>query len=75
MNNNKNLILFGSIEIESKETLLKLIETLDDNTALFLLGESVKYSHKNGLFSLVESELLSKSLRLLEKFNKKNEEN
>lgn len=63
MSNNENLKLFGSIELETPETLYTLIDTLNKDQAIFILTESVKYAHRKGLFSILEAEIISKSIR------------
>jgi len=45
----------------------------DKEQAVFLLVQAVKYAYHNGIYSLGESEIISKSIRVLSEI-KKNEE-
>jgi hypothetical protein len=63
MSNNENIKLFGSLELESPETLNVLIDNLDKEQAVFMLTESVKYAHRKGVFTILEAEIISKSIR------------
>ena len=59
--------LFNSIEYKSSDGLNDFISNLTDEQAKLCLIESVKYSFLKGVYSLEESEVLSKSLRILSK--------
>lgn len=63
MDNNQNTKIFGSLEIDSTETIKTLIDEMNREQAMFLLSESIKYSHRRGVFSLLESEIVSKAIR------------
>ena len=57
--------LFEEIAIHKPEDVDNLIDNLTDEQAKFMLIKSVQMAYKNGLYSLTESELVSKSLRIL----------
>jgi hypothetical protein len=57
--------LFGSINILSEEHLEVILSTMDREHAIYYLVESVKAAHNRGSFSIGESEVISKSIRIL----------
>jgi hypothetical protein len=59
--------LFGTIDLLSEEHLDILLSTIDKDHALYYLVESVKAAHKRGAFTIGESEIISKSIRVLSK--------
>ena len=59
--------LFNSIEYKSLSGFEDFISNMTDEQAKLCLIESVKYSFSRGVYSLEESEVLSKSLRILSK--------
>ena len=66
-NLNDGGVLFNSIEYRSLDGLNDFISSLTDEQAKLCLIEAVKYSFLRGVYSLEESEVLSKSLRILSK--------
>ena len=62
-------ILFGEIPYETPEELNSLINNMEYQQAFFFIHKALIYSYSSGLFSLAESEIVSKSLRI---FNNKN---
>jgi len=64
--NNENLnILFDSINYRNITELNRFIEDMNIDQALFCLVRATRYAHNKGLFSIEESEIISKSIRLL----------
>jgi hypothetical protein len=59
------LYLFEDVAIYKPEDIDNLIDNLSDEQAKFMLIRAVQMAYKNGLYSLTESELVSKSLRIL----------
>ena len=57
--------LFEEVAIYKPEDIDVLIDNLTEEQAKFMLIKSIQMAYKHGLFSLTESELLSKSLRIL----------
>ena len=62
--NNSNK-LFETINYKSQSDLRNLIENLSLEQAIFFLNTAIGYSYNKGVFSLVESEIISKSLSLI----------
>ena len=57
--------LFEEVAIYKPEDVDNLIDGLTEEQAKFMLTRAVQMAYKNGLYSLTESELISKSLRTL----------
>lgn len=57
--------LFGTIDLLSEDHLELILTTMDKEHALYYLIESVKSAHSKGVFSIGESEVISKSIRTL----------
>jgi hypothetical protein len=58
-------LLFEDVAIYKPEDIDNLIDNLTEEQAKFMLIRAVQMAYKNGLYSLTESELVSKSLRML----------
>lgn len=58
-------VLFNSVNLESEEHLEVIIQTMNKKSAIFLITQALKYAYDRGSFSLGESEVISKSLRVL----------
>ena len=59
------LFLFEDVAVYKPEDIDNLIDTLSEEQAKFMLIRAVQMAYKNGLYSLTESEIVSKSLRTL----------
>ena len=57
--------LFGTIELLSEEHLEIILSTMDNDHALYHLIEAVKSAHKKGAFTIGETEVISKSIRVI----------
>jgi hypothetical protein len=57
--------LFEDVAIYKPEDIDNLIDNLTEEQAKFMLIRAVQMAYKNGLYSLTESEIISKSLRTL----------
>jgi len=57
--------LFEDVAIYKPEDIDNLIDNLTEEQAKFMLIRAVQMGYKNGLYSLTESEIVSKSLRML----------
>ena len=78
MNNNTNKLvgeLFGSIGYSSNEDLRNLIDGLTLEQSIIFINKSLEYSYNKGIFTMVETELISKCLAVLNSkiFKKPNE--
>jgi hypothetical protein len=58
------LFLFEDVAVYKPEDIDNLIDNLTEEQAKFMLTRAVQMAYKNGLFSLPESEIVSKSLRI-----------
>lgn len=63
MNNEYNF--FNRFNLKSENEVSDLLNNLTKEQSLYFLIESVKYGYENGVYTLYESELISKSIRLL----------
>jgi hypothetical protein len=59
------LHLFEEVAIYKPEDIDNLIDNLSEEQAKFMLIRAVQMAYRNGLYSLAESEIISKSLRTL----------
>lgn len=57
--------LFGTIDLLSEDHLELILATMDKDHALYYLIESVKSSHSKGVYTIGESEVISKAIRTL----------
>jgi hypothetical protein len=57
--------LFDSINYYNIEDFDKFVSNLNNEQSLYCLIQSVQYAHSKNLFSLEESEVISKSIRTL----------
>lgn len=55
--------LFNTIHYVSPQDLDKFITNLTKEQSLYCLIEGIKYAHSKGVFTLEESECISKSIR------------
>jgi len=65
INSEKNI--FNAIFYNSNEELNIFIDTMSNEQAIFCLIEACKKSYERGSFNMIESEIVSKSIRILEK--------
>jgi hypothetical protein len=56
--------LFDRINIQSSEDFEKLIDELNVDQANFIIQVALEKAYSSGIFTLSESEILSKALRL-----------
>ena len=57
--------LFEDVAIYKHEDIENLINNLTEEQSKFMLIRAVQMAYKNGIYSLTESEIVSKSLRML----------
>ncbi len=57
--------LFNSVPLYDENHLNTLLETMSHENAIYLLVQAVKYAYHNGVFSIGETEIISKSIRTL----------
>lgn len=63
--NNNIKILFNTIQYQSLDDVDKLLNNMETTKAFFLLTEALDYAHNKNCFSIVETEIISKAIRLL----------
>ena len=59
--------LFGTMAYFSDESLENMMNNLDNKGVPYLLTQAIEYAHSKNAFNLMESEVLSKCLRILNK--------
>ena len=59
------IFLFDDVAIYKPEDIENLIDNLTEEQAKFMLIRAVQMAYRNGLYSLTEAEIVSKSLRRL----------
>lgn len=57
--------LFGSINLLSEDHLELILSTMDKEHSVYYLIESVKAAHRKGSYSIGETEVISKAIRVL----------
>ncbi len=57
--------LFNSIDLVSEEHLDIILSTMDKSHALVYLIESVKAAHERGTYTIGETEVISKAIRII----------
>lgn len=57
--------LFGSIDLINEQHLEAILDTMDVNTANYYLIESVKSAYRKGAYTIGETEVISKAIRVL----------
>lgn len=65
MDNTNFGVLFETIKLENEEHLEAILQTMSKETAIYILTQAVSYAYKRGAFTLGESEVISKSIRVL----------
>lgn len=66
--------LFNSVPLLSEDHLDVLLQTMDREHSIYFLVQAVKYAHETGTFSLGESEVISKCIRVLSKKEEVNDD-
>ena len=59
--------LLGNIAVYKPEDVDSLIDNMNFEQSFFYVMQAIQYGHNSNLFTLQESELLSKALRILNK--------
>lgn len=60
-------VLFETIKLENENHLEAIIQSMDKNSANYIITQALSYAYRRGAFSLGESEVVSKALRVLNK--------
>lgn len=64
--------LFNSIPLYTESHLDVMIDTMDKEQSIYYLIQAVSHAYHSGLYTIGESEIISKAIR---KISKKEEEN
>lgn len=67
-------VLLGTISYNTDKDLDAFLEKLDVNQAIFALIASANYSQAKGVYSLAESELISKAIKTIKNMSNENAE-
>jgi len=67
--------LFGTIDLISEQHLDIILLSMDKDHSIYYLVEAVKVAHKRGSFTIGESEVISKSIRVLSKIEEPTQTN
>lgn len=59
--------LFGSISYQSDESLEKFMDSISESQAIYVIKLALEFSHHRGIFTMNETEILNKSIRILSK--------
>ena len=59
--------IFGTINLLTEEHLDVILSTMDKEHSIYYLVEAVKVAYKRGVFTIGETEVISKSIRVLSK--------
>jgi len=57
--------LFNSVPLISEDHLSVIQQTMDKESAIYMLVQAVKYAYHNNIYTLAEAEVISKSIRVL----------
>ena len=58
-------LLFNSIPYYDQEHINSVIDEMTKEQAIFFTSQAIHYSFSQGIFNLLESEIISKSIRKL----------
>lgn len=59
--------LFDSVAYYSEESIETMLDSLDIKSVSYILSQALHYAHQKNCYNLLESEVISKSLRILNK--------
>lgn len=59
--------LFDSVPLNNEEHLEVILTSMNKETAIYFIVQAVKYAYHNGLYSIGETEVISKAIRELSK--------
>ena len=59
--------LFNTVPLHNEDHLEILLSTMDKDSAAFLLIQAVKLAYQSGVYTIGESEVISKAIRTISK--------
>jgi hypothetical protein len=57
--------LFNTVPLLTQDHLNVLLETMDKDNANYLLIQAVNHAYRSGVYTLGESEVISKAIRII----------
>lgn len=57
--------LFQSIAYNSQDDVEKFVDNINLHQSYYVINQAIEVAHSKGIFTLQESEILSKALRIL----------
>lgn len=67
--------LFNTVPLVDENHLETILNTMDKNSATYLLVQAVKHAYHSGVYSLGESEVISKCIRTISNEEKRSVNN
>lgn len=64
-----SFLLFDHIQINESEHLDSFVDNLNQEQSFFIVKVALEFAHKKGVFSMNETELISKSIRILNRLD------
>jgi hypothetical protein len=61
--------LFNSVTLLSEEHLELILTTMSQKESIYLLVQAVKHAHHLGTYSIGETEVISKAIRVISKIS------
>jgi len=61
--------LFNSVSLISEEHLELILTTMSQKESIYLLVQAVKHAHHLGTYSIGETEVISKAIRVISKIS------
>lgn len=62
--------LFGTIDLQSEDHLELILSTMTKDQSIFFMVEAIKHAYRKGVYTIGESEVISKSIRTVSNSNK-----
>lgn len=62
-------ILFNTIPLLSEEHLEVILQTMTNKESIYILVQAVKYAYGKNVFSIGETEVISKAIRVISKID------
>lgn len=57
--------LFGTVDLYSEEHLELILSTMTKDQSVFFMVEAIKHAYRKGVYTIGESEVISKSIRTI----------
>lgn len=60
-----NITLFETFKFQNGEEFQNFVNSINKEQSIYLLSQAVNHAYSKGVFNLSESEIISKSIRLI----------